>query len=300
MMEILERARSPRPRYILTIILLISLTAVILVLSGCGVRNYGSDSIEPGRSTNQSAKDSPTAPAELGGSPSDSTYTYADRKSIENADLRMKVQDVTATIDKIIALADQNGGYTVSSHITRNDQEVAGQLSIKVPQDSLLPVITAIGELGEITDKNITTQDVTQEYYDSQARLKALQAKEQRLLSLMDKAANVTELISIETELGRTRSDIEVLTGRLQYLTNVTTYSLINMILVQGMPGTIQAPQGTLGKAWQGFVSSISGLINSASDVVIFLFTALPWLLVWSLLLALGWYLYRKFRGRKE
>ncbi len=298
MVQIGERARASRPRYILAIILLIGLAAAILGLSGCGAGNSEQDSIELGSNMSRIATDSPTAPVQFGDGPSENAYV--ERKSIQNADLRMKVQDITATIDKIIALADQNGGYTVSSHISRGDQQVAGRLSIKVPQDQLLPVLSAIAELGEITDKNITTQDVTQEYYDAQARLKALQAKEQRLLSLIDKAANVTELISIESELGKTRSDIEVLTGRLQYLTNVTSYSLINLTLSQGLPGTIQAPQGTLARAWQGFVNSISGLITFASDSVVFLVTVLPWLAVFSLLIMVVRYFYRKVRVPKQ
>ncbi len=299
MLKSKDRTRSARPGYILATMLLIGLTAVTLVLSGCGAKNSITNSTDAGRSTSQIAKDSASAPqSELGsGTPEN---IVIDRKTIQNADLSMKVQDVTAAIDQIIALANQNGGYTVNSHISRNDQQVSGRLSVKVPQDNLLPVIAAIADLGEITDKTITTQDVTQEYYDAQARLKALQTKEERLLGLMDKAANVTELISIESELGKTRSDIEVLTGRLQYLTNVTTYSLINITLVQGLPGTIQAPQGTLGRAWQGFVSSISGLINFADNVVVFLFTALPWLAVLTLLFLLGWYFLKRFRVRKQ
>lgn len=291
--------RSAKPRYILAIVLLICLAAATLVLSGCGSKNSGTNTTEPGRSNSQIANDSASAPqSELGSSIPENTDI--DRKTIQNADLSMKVQDVAAAVDQIIALANQNSGYTVSSHISRNDQQVSGRLAIKVPQDSLLPVISAIADLGEITDKTITTKDVTQEYYDSQARLKVLQAKEQRLLSLLDKAANITEVISIENELGKTRSEIEVLSGRLQYLTNVTSYSLINITLVQGLPGTIQAPQGTLGRAWQGFISSISGLINFGSSFVVFIFTALPWLAVLSLLFFLGWYSYKKSRARKQ
>lgn len=299
MFKIQDLTSATRPRYIIAIGMLLLLLAANLLLSGCGSKDTALESTDAGRNTSQIAKDEgPAAPGELGFSlPEDLNI---DRKSIQNADIRMKVQDVIAAVDQIIALAAQNGGYTVSSHISRGDQQVAGRLSIKVPQDQLLPVLSAIAELGEITDKNITTQDVTQEYYDSQARLKALQAKEQRLLSLIDKAANVTEIISIESELGKTRSDIEVLTGRLQYLTNVTSYSLINLTLSQGLPGTIQAPQGTLGRAWQGFVNSISGLITFASDSVVWLVTVLPWLVVLALLLMVVRYFYRKVRVPKQ
>ena len=274
------------------------LSAATLGLNGCSSKNP-TNSPKAGSTTNQIAYDSASAPqSELGNT--ESAAISIDRKNIQNADISMKVQDVTTAADKIINLANDNGGYTVSSHITRQDQEVSGKLSIKVPQNSLLPVISSIAGLGEITDKTITTQDVTEEYYDAQARLKVLQAKEERLINLMDKATNITDIISIENELSKTRSDIEVLTGRLQYLNNATTYSLINISLVQGLPGSIQAPQGTLGRSWQGFVGSISGVINSASDLVVFLFTALPWLIILFLLFLLARYGYKKFRARRK
>ncbi len=87
-----------------------------------------------------------------------------------------------------------------------------------------------------MTDKVISSEDVTEEYYDSEARLKVLKAKEDRLLNLMNKANNITDIISIENELGQTRSEIEVLTGRLKYLSNATDYSLVNIKLQQPFP----------------------------------------------------------------
>lgn len=299
MIDMRDQKRSAKSRGILTTLLLAVLAATLLLFNGCGSRNSAptEQSLNSGSQItyNDSAS---TTKAELGGE--DGAISF-DRKTIENAELNIRVQDVAAAADQIIALSNVNGGYTVSSHIYGEDQTVSGRLSIKVPQANLVSVIASIANMGEVTDKTITTQDVTEEYYDSEARLKVLQAKEERLLGLMDQAANITEIISIENELSKTRSEIEVLSGRLQYLTNATTYSLINITLGQGLPGTIQAPQGTLGRSWQGFVSSISGLINFASGTVVFLFTALPWLAVLAILFLLGRYVYRKIRvGRNR
>jgi hypothetical protein len=296
MLEMKDLTKPTDPRYILAILLLIMLAGTV-TLGGCSSKSSTNLS-GAGRSASQTANDSAAATkAELGST----TFNDADsdRKAIENADLNLKVQDVAAAVDQIMALTGQNGGYTVSSRINRDNEQASGRLSIKVPQDNLLSTISSIGNLGEITDKTITNQDVTEEYYDSQARLKVLQAKEQRLIALMDEAANITDVISIENELTKTRSDIEVLTGRVNYLTNATTYSLINITLTQGLPGTIQAPQGTLGKSWHGFIASISGVISFASGLVVFIFTALPWLIVLAAVFLLGRWGCRKIRWRK-
>jgi hypothetical protein len=289
--------RFAQPRYIFTLLLLIVFTFSVSIISGCGSKTSNNSVESKGNTSSQVANDAAAPASQLSGSAAD--VSVQDRKTVQKADLNMRVQDVTEAVDQIIALCNDNGGYTVSSRVYRENDVVSGKLAIKVPQANLLAVINSISALGEVTDKTITAQDVTEEYYDSQARLKVLQAKEERLLGLMDKAANITEVISVENELTKTRSEIEVLAGRLQYLTNATEYSQINITLAQGVPGTVNAPQGTLGKAWQGLVDSLNGVITFASGTVVFIFTALPWLVLLALLFLLGRYGYRKVRGRK-
>ncbi len=275
---------------------LLGLLLVLLVLgAGCGVRS-SSELYQSGRSPNEVLYDS--APAE---SPEPGSLGYSSgvkRKTSQNADLEMKVQDVAAAVEQIIALSNQQGGYTVNSHVYRDDERVSAQLVIKVPQANLQPVTESIVNLGEVTDKVITTQDVTEEYYDSQARLKVLQAKEQRLLGLMDKAANITEIISVENELTKTRSEIEVLTGRLQYLSNITDFSQITIRLQQGIPGTVKAPQGTWGKAWQGFIGSINGVISFTSQLVVSFFVILPWAAILAVLTAIAIYIGKRSKKK--
>ena len=299
MVEKRALARFTKPMYIFTVLLLIVLTFAALLFSGCGSKT-STNNQKSERSTSEVAYDSGSAPqTQLADSVSQDVISL-DRKTVQKADLNIRVQDVTAAVDKIMALCNENGGYTVSSRIYKADERISGKLAVKVPQANLLSVITFISTMGEVTDKTITAQDVTEEYYDAQARLKVLKTKEERLVSLMDKAASVTEIISIENELSKTRSEIEVLTGRLQYLTNATEYSLINITLAQGLPGTFKAPQGTLGRAWQGLVKSLNGVINFASGTVVFLFSAIPWLVVLVLLFILCRYGYNKRRTRKR
>lgn len=272
---------------------------LLLAAAGCGASKISTELAQPGRSQNEIAMDSNGSsksqePSSLGSTAS------VERKTAQRADLQMKTPDVAAAADQVIALVSQNSGYTVTSHIYRDNENVSAQLVLKVPRANLLPVIESIAKLGEVTDKNITTQDVTEEFYDSQARLKVLQAKEQRLLGLMDKAVNITEIISVENELTKTRSEIEVLSGRLQYLTNITDFSQINISLRQGVPGTVKAPQGTWGKAWQGFISSINGVINFGSGMVVVFFVILPWLVILAVLGWLAVYIYRRRRKAGE
>lgn len=284
-----------RFQYILVILLLIIFTSV---MGGCASRKTSDISVaERSSIVNYSDADSLGTAQQAGAG---LEPVSIERKIIQNADLDLRVQNVSEAADQIIVLCDQNGGYTVNSHLYRDEERVSANLSIKVPQQQLGSIITAISQLGEVTDKVISTQDVTEEYYDAEARLKVLKAKEERLLGLMSRAANITEIISIENELGKTRAEIEVLTGRLKYLSNATEYSLVKINLRQGIPGTLKAPQGTMGKAMQGLLSSLNGLIKFASHTVVLFFIILPWLVAVFLLFLLLRYIYRKRKAARS
>ncbi len=286
-----------KSKRIKTLLLAVILSVSLLFLSGCGATSkheeqYGANVTSKSQSMKVGAKEDLQLKL-----PTDINVSF-DRKIIQNAELSLQVKDVPAAADKIIELNKSNGGYTVNSHIYRNEDRISANLSIKVPRQKLNSVIATVSEYGEINDKVISTEDVTEEYYDSEARLKVLKAKEERLLNLMNKANNIADIISIENELGQTRSEIEVLTGRLKYLSNATDYSLVNINLTQAVAGAVKAPQGTLGKAAQGLISSLNHMFNFASSLVVLLFILLPWILVITLLVVLFRYIYKKRKAR--
>jgi len=276
----------------ITLLLFIIVTLALLGLSGCGsksvqdqsqsIRDYGSQA------------DSAAPSNEMKDADSTSGITAPDRKVVQNAEVSLKVQDVAVAADKITDLNQTNGGYVINSHIYRNGEQISADLTLKTPEQKLSSFIASIAKFGEVTDKLVSSEDVTEEYYDAEARLKVMRAKEERLLSLLDKAGSITDIISIENELGQTRSEIEVLTGRLKYLTNAVDYSTVHIALVQAVPGAIKTPQGTMGKAVQGLISSLNNMINFGSNLIVGLFVVLPWLLLILILVLLFRYFYRR------
>ena len=261
------------------IILFLFLTLLLPAATGCG-SNKQSDSISHENfSQSESSKD---ADGGLGSAPV--IPEEVERKIIQNVDLAIKVGDVQAVMDKIIGLTNQNKGYIVNSSIYKQEEFFRANLTVKIPREKLNDAIHTISGFGEVTRNETYTEDVTEEYYDSQARLKILEAKETRLIDLLDKAADITDIVAIENELAKVRSDIEVIKGRLQYLTNSTSFSTINIDLEQAVPGHIKAPQGTTGKAWKGFINSINNLIDFGSGLIVFIVSALPWLVVLAII----------------
>jgi hypothetical protein len=264
-------------------------------LSGCGsaYKQSAEDSVQPG------APEYRVENRDYGsdGMPSSQTVEYdksgsalpQERKVIQDVSLLLSVNDVSQAIDRIMKIAEENQGYTVSSNLARGQDWVRGEVSIKVPSPRLNTVTQAITDLGEIRDKSVSTQDVTEEYYDSQARLAVLNKKEERLLALMDEAKTIEEIIKVENELTRVRTDIEVLQGRLKYLDNATGYSSISVSLNQSSGSKVEVPKGTMGKALKSFIESTNNLAEFMSDFFIILVALIPWAIVLALLFWLLW-----------
>lgn len=229
----------------------------------------------------------------------DKTSEYnLPRKMIENMSLSLEVKDVSKSMDYIARLAKQLNGYVVTSSITKNDTYYQGSITIKVPDDKMIQTADKVVKLGVLKNKSITADDVTEEFYDSQARLKALKKQEERLISFMDKAQKVSDLVVIEDKLTQVRSDIEVLEGRLRYLDNATSYSAISIQLIQGRTETVVAPKGTWGRAVQGLVGSINSLVAFINWLVVALFTIAPWLVPLAVIIIV--FRYYKNRRRKN
>ena len=163
-----------------------------------------------------------------------SDATTPDRMIVRTGNMSLVVEDVTVAIDRITTLADTSKGYVVSSNSWREGERLRGTISIRVPSGDFGSIMSAIIKLAvEVTSQTTTSQDVTEEYVDLTAKLKNLEATEQQLLRIMEKAEKVEDILSVQRELSNTRSQIEQTKGRMQFLEKTSATSLIQVNLEQ-------------------------------------------------------------------
>jgi hypothetical protein len=173
---------------------------------------------------------------------------------------------------------------------------ISANIIIRVPARNFSQLLSRIESLGKVTDKTLSGRDVSTEYVDVQSRIRNLERQEQRLLGLVDKAAVLNEVLTLENELSRVREEIEVLRGRLAGLEDTTTYSTIRLEVREIAEPEVKAPEGILGKALRNFKKSLTAMLNLAGELV----SAGGWLLPWVLVAggaAGAFYWYRKKKG---
>src|SRR5262249_45522423 len=91
------------------------------------------------------------------------------------------------------------------------------EIVIRVPRARFEEAIKKVEGTGDVVHRDITAEDVTDEFFDTEVRLKNARAMRDRLQQLLEKAP-VKEAIEIEKELGRVTQDIERMEGRLNLL----------------------------------------------------------------------------------
>ncbi len=242
-------------------------------------------------------------------SPNIATETsLTERIVIRNANLSLVVSDPSGTSDQIAAMAEEMGGYVVNMNVyqTTFESGVEGErasITIRVPVERLDEAIETIEEGAiEVRNETVSGEDVTEEYTDLQSRLRHLDAVEQQLLGFLEEARDTEDALSVFEQLEQKQSEIEVIKGRIQYLTDSARLSMISVDLqpdVAERPLQIGnwRPVGTAKSAIEALLNTLQFL----GDVLIILVLyVLPVVVVIALILWPLRRLYRHFRPKKE
>lgn len=226
-----------------------------------------------------------------------------DRKIIKSAYMALDTVEFERTTDSIVGKAVAMGGYVESSSIQgtrladRNQpSRRSANFQIRIPEEQFEAFMSAVGELGVVTTEAITGQDITGQYFDTETRVRTLKVQEERLLSLLAKAEQLTDIIEIERELSRIRFDIESLTGTLKGWDHMVDFSRVNIDVyeVEELKEIEPKPETWIDRIAKAFRDSIKNLGALLVDMTVFFVAALPYMAVLAVFGGLVWKLLRK------
>ena len=178
-----------------------------------------------------------------------------EQKVIKTARLVFQSNDLAVTHKKILELASQYKGFVQSDNSGKSYNQLYTHMVIRVPSENFQTFINGVSEGVSYFDQNeITRQDVSEEFVDLEARLKAKRELEKRYLELLKQAKNVKEMLEIERELSKIREEIEAKQGRLQFLQKRVSMSTVNLDFY-----TLTAETGVTQSYGQKMINSIKG-----------------------------------------
>ena len=189
------------------------------------------------------------APALPEGSPrfaAGADLQVADRKVISTASISLEVEVVPEATAAVRSIAEGLGGFVEQMSTSGNEGRQQATITIRVPQDQFFTGLDRLSELGKVRSQRVGSEDVTEQFIDLEARLKSALREEKSLLSLLDKAQLVSEILTIERELSRVRSEIERLQGRLNFLERRVELATITISLFSHGVDTGEPPSASL------------------------------------------------------
>jgi len=201
-----------------------------------------------------------------------------ERKIVKSGRISLEVESVVTAMDEIASIADELGGYVVSSDKYETDEGPSANMNIRIPVEKFDQAFDRLRQLAiDVPHESTDSIDVTEEYVDLQARLRNLEATESQYLALLERAETVEDTIQVWRELSNIRGQIEQIEGRMKYLERTSDMSFIQISLSE--PGALAgpwSPSNALRSAIRGLVTFLRGIVTALIWIGIFCWIWIP------------------------
>ena len=214
---------------------IISLLLIALIISSCASK---SDMSLDENYTQKNMGTGDPAPSEADFEEISQTGTGIDsiepEKVITSIHLNLETIEFDSTIENLGKIISTNKGYIENSHISdrgriNNKIYKYADYTIRIPRNNLEGFTDKISSIGNITSQNISKEDITKQYYDTESRLNLLKTKEERMTALLEKADKMEDIIVIENQLSDIIHQKENLTKNILDMDDKVSYSIVSM-----------------------------------------------------------------------
>jgi len=201
------------------------------------------------------------------------TGVRENAKVIRRAEMNMETKDFDSAAQALAALVEDLEGYFESRNIYNHGSYRSGSFVVRVPVASFDSFCTQVGQLCNLTYFSANDEDVSEAYYDVEARLTTQRTKLERLQVLLSQAESMEDIITIESAISETELQIEYLTGNLRKYDSLIDYGTIciNIDEVYRLSDEEQ-PVTTFGqRVGRALSNGWKNTVNTMEDIVVFL-----------------------------
>lgn len=215
-----------------------------------------------------------------------------ERKIIRNADLRLESDAPEQAQQKITAIAESKGGFVVESQQSSSDARSGTRdtvnMTVRVPAEKFGETLEEIRKTASrVVVETVKSDDVTEEFIDIEAQLKAKKSLEAQFLEIMKRANTVEDALEVQRQLAEVRGEIEQIEGRKRFLENQSALSTIKIrlqtptVFTANSEGFGYRLKESFGKGFDAALNFILGLVSIVIAILPFLiFIVLPIYLV--------------------
>ena len=200
---------------------------------------------------------------------------------------------------QVSAFATANGGFVVSSYVSKNEVAPTGRITVRIPVNIFDRGVEEIKKFGDVQSEQVDGQDVTEEYVDLDSQLRNLRATEEQFLAILRQAQKIEDILAVQRELTQIRGQIEQIQGRMKYLKQSAQLATLSVSLStdpSGLPVVDDGEQWRPLAVIKDALRSLVGLGKNIAELAIWLVVFIPIWLGFGLVI---WLVRRWFRRRK-
>lgn len=205
-----------------------------------------------------------------------------ERKIIRNADIDIEAESADDCYNSILSYAVELGGYESSCNIDRREYEKIGyayiNATLKLPPEQLDAFVSRVGELGNVTSSSVTSNEITENYYDLKTRLESKQKALESYYGLLDKSETIDDILSIQHRIDEVTEEIESIKGKLRVYDSMVDESTVNLSITEKYEIAAEEKDFT----WDSltFSSFLRLIRNGFLGVCNFLWSLLQWIVI--------------------
>ena len=204
-----------------------------------------------------------------------------------NAMLALKVKSIGNAAASVRAISATHGGVVLSENIGGSNGEIVplddptrvtattyGEITLSVPADRLDRALTDLSGVGTVIRRETSSENVHDQYVDTESRVKTMQASVNRVRALMSQATDIAQIVALESELSRRQADLEALESQLASLKDRVAHSPIRVSLTTDAAVIAEEPDtgflAGLKGGWDAFTSSVVMVLTVVGAVLPF------------------------------
>lgn len=216
---------------------------------------------------------------------------------IRTGGLTLTTSNVTEVYEKAqVVISEFNGRIENSTFdVGSSNYGPTGYLTARIPEAKFDAALEALSGLAKQSTVSVSSADVTLQTIDLEAKLKALTTSKDRLVELLEQASSTADLIAAEQALAARQSEIDSYQSQLDYLSSQVAESTLTLQIVDDSTSITQGLRGIK----ETMLQTAKSFLQAFENVVIFIGTAIPWVIVFSILLVTGRAITRLIRRRQ-
>lgn len=215
-----------------------------------------------------------------------------DRKLIRRVTMYVQTLEFASTLDLISNEVVSLGGYIENSEINGNKLKDIGtryaQLVLRIPSTKVDYFINLVDDNTNVTNKAESTKDVTLDYVDTESHIKTLKIEQERLLSLLEKADKLEDIITLEDRLSNVRYELEKYAATLRSYDNLVEFSTITLTIDEVIRITPKEDKGAWGRIGSGLKHTFLSISDGFVNFMVWFIVNLPYFILWGGVIFIG------------